>query len=121
MLVGDGLLEHLLDVRLDHVVERQIGVPALVRRALADDIDRAPERVLHDRLAPGPATEVAVERELEACEPAVVQARVPEHLRGDTALRVAAALLGIEPEPGHVLPLELRGVDAERPAGRERR
>src|SRR5207244_869482 len=55
--------------------------------------------------APG---ELAVERELEPGEAAVVDARIAEHLRCERALRVEAPLLRIEPEPGQVLTLQDR-------------
>ena len=63
--------------------------------------------VLDDRLAPGPARELLVERELEPREAVVVDARVAEHLRRDRALRIEAPLLRVEAEARQVPLLQL--------------
>ena len=86
-----------------------------------DDVERAPERVLDDRLAPGLAGERALERALESLEALVVEPRVAEHLRRDRALRVVAKLLGIEAEPGEVRAPRGSSPFAGRPSARRRR
>ena len=105
------LLEHLLGVVLDLVVEREANVAPgrlLLRR---DDVERAPERVLDDRLASGPSGEHRLERPLEPLEALVVEARVPDHLCTDGTLWVVAQLFRIEADPGVLLPREALGLD----------
>ena len=63
-----------------------------------------PGRVLDEPLAPRAAGEGLVERELEPGEPAVIDARVAEHLRRQRSLRVEALLLRIEAEAGQLSP-----------------
>ena len=92
---------------------RSIVSRTLLARRLGlglDDVERAAERVLHDRLASGLAGERPFERPLEPFEALVVEARVAEDLRGDRPLRVVAELLRIEPEPGEAELLEVLGL-----------
>src|SRR5207248_5810056 len=97
---------HGLDVGLDRVIEGQEDVATRALRSRADDVDRAAERIAHDRLLAGPSGEVVLEAELQTRQPLVVDARVSEHLRGDGVLRVAAPLLRVEAEPGESAALE---------------
>src|SRR6185295_18396840 len=97
---------HRLDLRLERVVESEEDVPPRLFRRRADDVDRPPERVAHDRLLAGLASEVAIEPELQPGEAVVVDARVAEHLRPDGVLRVEAPLLGIEVDAGEAAPLK---------------
>src|SRR5690348_12756081 len=66
------------------------------------------ERIANERLAAGLSGERPVERELEAREPMVVDARVAEHLRGNRVLRVEPRFLRIETEAGDVKALKPR-------------
>jgi len=66
------------------------------------------EGIPDERLASGLSRERPVQRELEAREPMVVDARVAEYLRGDRVLRVEAAFLRIETEPRDVEALQPR-------------
>ena len=100
--LGHRRAQHLLGVRLDAVVDREEHVLAGLRRDVALDVDRAAERVADDRLLAGNAGELRVELELEAGEAVVVDAREPEHLRRDRALRIRAPLLPVEVEAGEV-------------------
>src|SRR5919201_1849343 len=95
-----------------------------------DDVDRAPARILDDRLLAVAPRELPVELELEAGEAVVVDTGEAEHLRRDRVLRVRATLFRIEVEADEVSPRErtcLRGiglahhVDEAAPAVRERR
>src|SRR5581483_967221 len=104
-------------------------VLARLRRLHALDVDRVAEGVAEDRLLAGRAGELRVELELEPGEAVVVDARVPEHLRGDGCLRIRAALLAVEVEArqislreqarlvGRRLPFDVREV---RPLRRQR-
>src|SRR5205814_7607006 len=80
---GDRRPKHGLRIRLDRVIERQVDVLPVASRARADGVDRAAQRVLDDRLAAGPPGQGPVETELEAGQPAIVDPRLPEHLRRD--------------------------------------
>ena len=104
---ANRVLENLLRIRLDLAVDGQANAPSGRLGLGLHDVERAPKRVLHDRLAPGLAGERALERVLESLQALVVEPRVAEHLRGDRTLRVVAKLLGIEPEPGEVQRLEV--------------
>jgi hypothetical protein len=105
------LLEHLLGVRLDVAVEREIDVAAVVSRALLDRVDGLAERVPHLRRATRRPVQLSVQFELETREAGVVRARVAEHRRRDRSLRVDPLLVGLEreadevalPEPGREL------------------
>ena len=127
----DGLPQHLLRVRLDRVVERQVDVRAVALRLRLNRVDRLAGSVLDDPLATGPPGERLVEGELESREPVVVDARVAEHLRRQSALRIEAPFLRVEAEPRKVPQLQLRGQsgvglardvhEAVRPVGKLRR
>jgi hypothetical protein len=69
-----------LRVRLDRMVERQVDVLAVSLGARGDRVDGLAGGVLDDPLATRAARELLVERELEACEATVVNARIAEHL-----------------------------------------
>ena len=88
------------------MVEREEDVLARPLRHRAHDVEHTAERILHEGLAARPSCEIAVELELEAGEAAVVCSGVAEHLRGHSTLRVHAALLRDESEPGEMLLLE---------------
>ena len=100
--------DHALGLGLDRVVDREVDVAALALGRRADDVERAAEGILDDRLPARLAGELLVERELEAAEAVVVEARVAEQLRGDRPLRVGAPLLRVRGEPGQVEPRQLR-------------
>ena len=74
-------------------------------------------RVAHDRPQAVLAGQLAVERELEAGEAVVVDARVADDLRADVAQGVLPPLLGDEPEPGNRLLAQAVGLPCVRLAG----
>ena len=82
------------------MVDRERHVLAGALGPRGDDVDRAAERILDDRLEAGPARERLVERALEPVEAVVVRTGEAEDVRGDRALRIGAQLLRVEPEPG---------------------
>src|SRR6185503_8530527 len=104
----DRVAQHRLRVCLDRMVEREVDVAPVALRLGDDRVDRLARGVLDDALATGPPGELLVERELEAGQAVVVDARVPDQLRGERELRVEAALLRIEPEARQTPFLELR-------------
>ena len=109
MPLGDRRPEHCLGVRLDRVIERRHDAPPLALRRRADHVDRATERVAHDRLLPGLAGELFVVLDLEAAEPLVVGPRETDDLRAHRALRVGAPLFGVAVHADEVAVEELRG------------
>src|SRR5206468_2603555 len=98
--------KHPLDLALDRVVDREIDVLARCARLRVDDLERAPERVLDDRLLAARPGQRLVELELETGQALVVHARIAEHGRPHALLRILPVLLRIEAEPGNVLVLE---------------
>ena len=88
------------------MVEREDDVatrPLLARR---DDVDRVAGGIADDDLVARPPAERPLEGALEPVEPAVVGPGEAEQMRRDRALRIRAALLRIEAEPGDALLLE---------------
>ena len=116
-----GVAQHGLRVRLDRVVERQVDVAAVAHRLRDDGVDRLAGGVLDDPLAAGPAGQLAVERELEPGEAAVVDARVAEHLRGERELRVEAPLLAVGVDPRQSLAAGASRRAPDPPCARRRR
>src|SRR5207247_2470901 len=80
-------------------VQREEDAVSVTLRSRAENIQRAPEWILDDRLPAGAARQHPVEPELHAGQPSVVDAGIAEHLCGDAVLRVDAPLLGVEAEP----------------------
>ena len=113
------------------MIERQVDVRPVALRLRLNRVDRLAGGVLDDPLAARPPGERLVARELEPREPVVVDARVAEHLRRQSALRIEAPFLRIEAEPRQVPQLQLRGQsrvglardvhEAVRPVGELRR
>ena len=102
------LLEHLLGVRLDVAVEREVDVAAVASRALLDRVDGLAERVPHLGRAARRPLQLLVQLELEPREAGVVRARVAEHRRRDRSLRIDALLVRLEGEADEVALHELR-------------
>ena len=96
------LLEHLLGVRLDMAVEREIDVTAVVSRAILDRVDGLAERVPHLRRPTRRPLQLLVQLELEPREAGVVRAREAEYRRRDRSLRIDALLVGLEREADEV-------------------
>ncbi len=92
------------------MVDRERHVLAGPLGPRGDDVDRAAERILDDRLEAGPARERLVERALEPVEAVVVRAGEAEDVRGDRALRIGAQLLRVEPEPGDLALVQRLGL-----------
>jgi hypothetical protein len=102
-----GLLQDLLGVRLDLVVDRQAHAGAGRLGLRLDDVERPPERVLHDRLAARLPAQRALERALEPLQADVVEPGVAQDLSCHRPLWVVAKLLGIEAESGEAQSLEV--------------
>ena len=113
--------QDLLGVGLDLMIDRERRRSCRGARARRDDVDRAAERILDDRLEAGPARERLVERPLEPVEAVVVRAGEAEDVRGDCALRIRAQLLGVETEPGDVAACSAPPPCADRPCAPRRR
>ena len=92
------------------MIDRERHVLAGSLGPRGDDVDRAAERVLDDRLEAGLARERLVERALEPVEAVVVRPGEPEHVRGDGTLRIRAQLLRVEPEPRNLALVQSRGL-----------
>src|SRR5262245_7182514 len=94
----DLVAHHRFGLGLDRVVDRERDALALPRRPRVEDVDRLPRWVADDSLAPRGSGQRAVETELESCEPVVIGARVPDHLRRDLVEGVDALFLVREAE-----------------------